>query len=228
MGSGGIRLKKGEKKQMMTGSVGQKRGGYERKFSFLHLTGVILTVCTCLLATPVVSLAQLFQGPAQGTSASGAKRDTTTFTRPETSAPQEGTLVEHPIGRVPPVENPPDLLPPLAPEGTNEVDDPSAPKPEGPQPSAPSLVPGTSFKGLTDVPDALGLVHIPPDPIMAAGPNHLMGLVNSDFGIFNKSGTLQKRITATVWFQNVLPGLGSSPLGSAFDPKVLYDHFDNR
>ena len=54
-----------------------------------------------------------------------------------------------------------------------------------------------------------------------------MGLVNTDFGIFDKSGTLQVRIDATDWFKNVLPSLTGS-LGVAFDPKVVYDHFQDR
>ena len=88
-----------------------------------------------------------------------------------------------------------------------------------------------SFPGMSDVGDAFGFSHIPPDPIMAAGPNHLMGLINSAIGIFDKSGTLQKRIDGTIWFQNVLPGLGhpqEAPLATVFDPKVIYDHFANR
>ena len=69
---------------------------------------------------------------------------------------------------------------------------------------------------------------------MAAGPNHLMGLINTYFGIFSKTGDLEKKINATVWYENVLPTLGpcdrpvSDPLGCAFDPKVVYDHFADR
>ncbi|MHC4093431.1 MAG: T9SS type A sorting domain-containing protein, partial [Planctomycetota bacterium] len=63
---------------------------------------------------------------------------------------------------------------------------------------------------------------IPPDPIVAAGPQHLMALVNSDFAIFSKTGTNQKQISAETWFNNVAPG------NNAFDPKVIYDHFAKR
>lgn len=63
---------------------------------------------------------------------------------------------------------------------------------------------------------------------MAAGPNHLMTAVNSEFAIFSKSGTKLKQISATAWFQNVLPGIGSGSLGGSFDPQVLYDHYANR
>ena len=61
-----------------------------------------------------------------------------------------------------------------------------------------------------------------------------MAAVNSDFGIFDKTGTLLKRIDATVWFQNVLATLGrcdrptGAELGCVFDPKVVYDHHSDR
>ena len=162
------------------------------------------------------------QGPAQGTSVAGATQTTDAFsTFPERPAFTE-TFIEHPIGRIPLVENPPDLPPPLAPIGANEVDDRSIPNQPRPEPAAPNPVPNTSFIGLPDTGS------IPPDPILAAGLNHLMGLVNSEFGIFEKTGTLLKQIDATLWFQNVLPGLGSPPLDSVFDPKVIYDHFNGR
>lgn len=73
--------------------------------------------------------------------------------------------------------------------------------------------------------DFLGLTQtnsIPPDPYIAAGPNHLVATVNTDFGIYDKNGNLLKRISADSWYNSVLPG------ASPFDPKVLYDHYANR
>ncbi len=63
---------------------------------------------------------------------------------------------------------------------------------------------------------------IPPDPYLAAGPNHIIGIVNSEFGIWDKNGNLLKLIDANQWYKNLINGV------SAFDPKVSYDHFANR
>lgn len=63
---------------------------------------------------------------------------------------------------------------------------------------------------------------IPPDPYLAVGPNHIMGIVNSEFGIWDKSGNFLKLINADSWYGSLLNGV------SAFDPKVSYDHFANR
>ncbi len=80
--------------------------------------------------------------------------------------------------------------------------------------------PERGFPGITDT----GV--IPPDPIIAAGPNHLLACVNVDFAIYTKDGTLIKQIPAPLWFENVLPANGL-PLIIA-DPWVVYDHHDNR
>ena len=179
---------------------------------------------------PAVSL---YQGPAQGTSSGGATRDTASFAAAALAFGERagGTRVA-PIGRIDRIQLPgsaevrsdgaPSLL---------EVMDGGASTSAGVQAiPAPELL--QSFQGLTDTGDAFRFIHIPPDPIMAAGPNHVMGLVNTSFGIFTKSGTMQKLIDATVWFQNVLPGkIGhcvDTPLGCVFDPKVVYDHFADR
>jgi len=63
---------------------------------------------------------------------------------------------------------------------------------------------------------------IPPDPILAVGPNHVMALVNSEFMIFDKQGTLLFNTEADAWFYNVLPSV------DAFDPCVIYDQFAGR
>lgn len=63
---------------------------------------------------------------------------------------------------------------------------------------------------------------IPPDPYLAVGPNHIIGIVNSEFGIWDKNGNSLKLIDANQWYRSLLSGV------SAFDPKVSYDHFANR
>lgn len=63
---------------------------------------------------------------------------------------------------------------------------------------------------------------IPPDPIIAVGPNHVVACVNSRFSIWNKDGVLLKSIDADAWCTPVLPSPG------AFDPQIIYDHYEGR
>ena len=172
----------------------------------------------------------LFQGPAQGTSAPGATVFTAIFASAEPSIYPAAGAEAIPTGRIELVQAP-DGSQPLSslPPGSNEVDDLAAPGAVRPEVISGNLV--ASFEGPPDIPDIFGFSSVPPDPITAAGPNHLIGAVNTSFEIFNKSGDMQERVDPTAWFENVLPGLGGpqdSPLGRAFDPKVIYDHFEDR
>lgn len=63
--------------------------------------------------------------------------------------------------------------------------------------------------------------NIPPDPYLAVGPNHVVGVVNSTIRCWNKDGSLEFSKSASSWFSNVG---GSNP----FDPKIVYDHHNNR
>jgi hypothetical protein len=105
--------------------------------------------------------------------------------------------------------------PPSAPEGSNIFIDPATL--EGP--TRVSDAPGVmiDFEGIAD----RGNI-IPPDPILAAGPNHIMALVNSEFVIYDKQGNELFRTLGDAWFQNVLPG------ADTFDPVIIYDHFEGR
>ena len=118
---------------------------------------------------------------------------------------------EHAVSLLP---DPFGLRPPLAPLGSNEQDDPSRFFGPGRVAGPPGLL--RSFEGI------LQTSNIPPDPILAAGPNHLMALVNRFFAIFTKDGSNLQQIYGPTWFNNVAPG------NNAFDPKVIYDHFDDR
>jgi len=64
---------------------------------------------------------------------------------------------------------------------------------------------------------------IPPDPAMAAGPNHIILSVNTSFAIYNKTGTQQFVQSYAAFFA----GINTSG-GGAFDPKVVYDHYAGR
>ncbi|MBD3382295.1 MAG: hypothetical protein GF404_08875 [candidate division Zixibacteria bacterium] len=63
----------------------------------------------------------------------------------------------------------------------------------------------------------------PPDPVLAAGKEHLVCCVNSAFAIYDKeNGDLLFSTTFASWFSNV------SPPGKIFDPKVIYDNHEER
>ena len=67
-----------------------------------------------------------------------------------------------------------------------------------------------------------GFRFIPPDPHAAAGPNHLVNVVNTTITFHQKNGTID--------FQDSLANFFSalSPLTFTFDPKVLFDQYENR
>ena len=62
---------------------------------------------------------------------------------------------------------------------------------------------------------------IPADPIGAVGPNHVVNVVNSELAIFDKSGI----VTAFGSLFGFFSGLANT---STFDPRVLFDTFENR
>lgn len=62
----------------------------------------------------------------------------------------------------------------------------------------------------------------PPDDYLAVGPNNVMIVVNSEFKIFDKQGNELKTISAYDWYSNLVGN------DVPFDPKVIYDNFDNR
>lgn len=69
-----------------------------------------------------------------------------------------------------------------------------------------------SFQGITDT------GWWPPDPVIAAGQNHVIMVVNSSIAIYTKTGNPLTQSTLLNWFSNV------NPPDTIFDPKVLYDH----
>jgi len=63
---------------------------------------------------------------------------------------------------------------------------------------------------------------IPPDPIIAVGNDYIVVVVNSSFAIFNKNGTKISERTLASFFAPV------NPPGDPFDPKIIYDHYNER
>jgi hypothetical protein len=94
----------------------------------------------------------------------------------------------------------------------------ASPVSAAPAPMAPAL--DTSFAGLGN--PTSGDV-IPPDTMGAAGPNHLVSLLNSEFGVFDKTtGALKNSVSMPSFWASLGTGPGE-PANSPFDPKILYD-----
>ncbi|GEM_PF-4588375 len=81
-------------------------------------------------------------------------------------------------------------------------------------PAAPSQY--TNFSGISYT------AWYPPDPTAAVGPNHIIVMVNGSWAIYDKTGSKLYQTTLASWWANV------SPLGSVFDPKVIYDQYAGR
>jgi hypothetical protein len=91
----------------------------------------------------------------------------------------------------------------------------------------------TTFEGINFNQNAslTGYYQIPPDPIGAAGPNHLVSVVNSSIEWFTKAGVKQNSQRLGRHQNGSLTGsffetLG--PVSGTFDPKVIYDQYNNR
>ena len=67
-----------------------------------------------------------------------------------------------------------------------------------------------------------GYYHIPPDPHGAAGPNHVVNVVNTSIQWYTKSGTQQYNHQLEDFFTSL------SPVNDGFDPKVIYDQYEGR
>ncbi|MDQ6610424.1 MAG: hypothetical protein M3Y85_11455, partial [Bacteroidota bacterium] len=89
-----------------------------------------------------------------------------------------------------------------------------------------SAAPGSLAPGLTSSFDAIPSTGwVPPDCVCAAGPSHVIVAVNAEFRIYSKTGTMLRRTLASTFFSTVLP---SSAGVKVFDPRVVYDHYNNR
>ena len=159
--------------------------------------------------------APVVQGPKAGSVASGVSQSTTSF-EAASVAVGGGGLKSFEINEgVEPLPDPAQMIKPLGPEGSNYHEDIMS--------TFSKIASGTarpvSLKGFEGVPQTN---YIPPDPIIAVGPNNVMAAVNATFRIFDKSGTVLKTISAPAWYSTVVPGASPS------DPIVMYDHFAHR
>jgi hypothetical protein len=90
------------------------------------------------------------------------------------------------------------------------------PPPPPPLPSGPAV--SASFAALGDINTS-----IPPDTNGAAGPAHLMTMLNTQVRIQNKAGGTVSTVTlSTFWTA------GTGLFGSPFDPHVVYDSISSR
>jgi len=163
----------------------------------------------------------LYAGPTSGMIAGGATVSTNNFLNKPAAPPlsvvpaePEGEQEHEAAENRPQVylPTPKDVMKPLAPRGSNYHEY----RPFGVQtaPSQPVVLKsftGNAFTGF-----------IPPDPIIAVGQNHVIGIVNSSFTIWDKSGNLLKTIDLDNWFNSVKANAGFS------DPEIIYDHYTHR
>jgi len=92
-----------------------------------------------------------------------------------------------------------------------------------PEPRAPALSSSfdtTTFE--TNITNTGGFIFTPADPHGAAGPNHLVNVVNVTLRIHGKTGTLLEDTALASFFSPL------SPLTFTFDPKVVYDQHAGR
>lgn len=170
-----------------------------------------------ILIAAVAAYGQLYQGPAAGSVASGVSVSTMAFDSyggnggdPNFNPkPMRNIFVNSYIA------DSKDMPAPSAPEGANYIVDPMLTR--GPQMLQGDFVLNKNFQGIPDQG-----ISIPPDPYIAAGPTHLIAVVNSRFRILDKNGTVLNTIEAANWFSSALPGC------DPFDPKVLYDQHAKR
>jgi hypothetical protein len=197
--------------------AGFNSGGPEIKFTAVDLSTLPITGSNAAALYEAFPTPALYEGPASGSVAQGASVSTDAFPLVEGIGVTELKRVprekrDHAIKLI---KTSAQQVAPTGPAGTNEVYDPSAkitkPPSELNAPIQVSNFEGIGFSGF-----------IPPDPHTAVGPNHVMGVVNSQFGIFDKSGTLLKLIDADTWYGSVLPGEGPG------DPQIVYDHHSQR
>jgi hypothetical protein len=84
---------------------------------------------------------------------------------------------------------------------------------------------GTAFEGFNfddNGTETGGWAFIPPDPMGAAGTDRLIAVVNVMIEARNKTGTLLWRDALKDFFTTL------TPANWLFDPKVIYDHYENR
>lgn len=165
----------------------------------------------------VLSIGQLYQGPADGSVPSGVTINTAAFTENNYVPPK--TFNPKPLRNLftrSYIADTKDMPKPTAPEGANYFEDPLGKSGDKTTLSG-DFVLTRNFQGIPDQ----GWF-IPPDPYVAVGPTHIMAVVNSRFRIYDKQGTVLSTIEASNWYNSTLSG------ADPFDPKITYDQYAKR
>ncbi len=170
----------------------------------------VLFFISLLLLTTFITGQVYYQGPANGSVSGGVIVNTNSFENNQAGDNTKYRLFSHPPIPVYPDDG--TQLPAAAPEDANLIIDPAS-------------LGIDNTEDITLFEDFCGInqtLNIPPDPYVAVGPDHMIQVVNSRFRINYKNGTHIKTILADSWFSSVLPG------AFTFDPKVIYDHYEDR
>jgi hypothetical protein len=168
-----------------------------------------------LMLTAAQAAAQSFQGPDTGSVASGVVVTTGTFARASV-VDFGGPAFREPrnkfrLQRMPSSTEGPVAYPAVS---TTFVTDPAV---GGAVRTAPPPIAVVSVEGMGD-PGA----YIPPDPYIAAGPDHIIVVDNGRFRILDKAGRTVSTFEGDSWFSTALKG------AAVFDPKVTFDHYAGR
>ncbi|HBB86576.1 MAG TPA: hypothetical protein DC047_03055 [Blastocatellia bacterium] len=91
---------------------------------------------------------------------------------------------------------------------------------DSPISSIPSPMMSRTFKS-----DSISLLAIPPDTMGAVGLNHVVTTTNEKILIHNRNGVLLSSVTLNAFWAATPNGLATP---STFDPKILYDRFNDR
>ncbi len=83
------------------------------------------------------------------------------------------------------------------------------------------LTPTANFEGL-------GQQLVPPDPDLAAGPEDVIAVINSQIARYSKTGTQSNPQSLQQWFSNIVPTACAVGSCAIFDPKILYDSLHGR
>ncbi|GJQ63110.1 MAG: hypothetical protein SCALA702_21630 [Melioribacteraceae bacterium] len=170
----------------------------------------VFIIIALFLSTYVIGQVS-YSGPASGSVSSGVVMNTNLFTEDAGAESPRLKLFKHIKAELLPP--PADAIEATGPEGSNVIIDPA------------SYIEDVSDDDVTLFRDFYGINQtssIPPDPYVAVGPNHIIQVVNSTFRISTKDGQTLRTITGNSWFSSTHSG------ANVFDPKVIYDHFDER
>lgn len=80
-----------------------------------------------------------------------------------------------------------------------------------------------NFRGIDD-----SNLETPADPIIAAGPNHVVQAGNAQFRITDKAGTTLATVDPQVLFSAFYADPNNADISGPFDPWAVYDHFAGR